>query len=90
MAIEQDPQFALAYVGLSDSYLLMPNYAGSDHEQSISKAEAAINHALTINPLLGEAHASLAGIKFSQGQLLAAEASYKKAIELAPNYTNSY
>jgi len=89
-AIKQDPRFALAYVGLSDSYLSLQNYTESDQEQSISKAEVAINRALIINPLLDEAHASLAGIKFSHGQLLEAETSYKKTIELAPNYTNSY
>lgn len=89
-AILQDPTFVLAYVGLSDSYLLMQQYGGSKQTESIELATQAIDQALAINPLLGEVHSSLASLKFSLGDLTAAETSFQKAIELSPNYADNY
>ena len=59
-AIERDPNFALGYVGLADTYLLLQQYVGVPSSEAMPKARAAVNRALQIDDSLAEAHASLA------------------------------
>ena len=87
-AVELDPQFALAWVGLADSYSLLINYGTLSLEESIPLQEDAVNHALAINDQLGEAYASQASILYQQSEK--AEAAYLKAIELSPNYAQAW
>src|SRR5215472_760627 len=61
-AIAADPQYALAYVGLADSYLLMPFYGAGPPQDCYPKAKAAAKKALELDDTLAEAHASLAYI----------------------------
>jgi serine/threonine protein kinase/tetratricopeptide (TPR) repeat protein len=64
-AARMDPQFALAYVGLADSYHLLPFYDSAvSSEQAFSKAEAAINNALALDDDLLEAYISRAMIRY--------------------------
>jgi TolB-like protein len=61
-AIDLDPAFALAYVGLADSYTLQTYLGGLPPDEGLVKAQAAVDKALELNDRLGEAHNSLAGI----------------------------
>src|SRR6201993_5514186 len=61
-AIAADPNYALAYVGLADSYVLMPLYGAGTPQDSNPKAKAAAQKALQIDDRLAEAHTSLAEI----------------------------
>jgi len=61
-AIDGDPNYALAYVGLADCYLQLEQYAGVPASQSLPKARAAADRALQIDDSLSEAHASSASI----------------------------
>jgi TolB-like protein/Tfp pilus assembly protein PilF len=85
-AVDNDPGFALAYVGLADSYIVMEQYAGVPSSESLPKARAAVLRALQIDDSLGEAHTSLALINEHLWQFADAEKEYKRAIELNPNY----
>jgi serine/threonine-protein kinase len=85
-AVDKDPSFALAYVGLSDCYSVMEQYAGVPSSEALPKARAAVLHALQIDDSLAEAHASLGLINEHSWQLADAEKEYKRAIELNPNY----
>jgi DNA-binding winged helix-turn-helix (wHTH) protein/Tfp pilus assembly protein PilF len=77
-AIDRDPDFALAYCGLADA-----NAMGGDW----NKAEPLAERALALDPSTGEAHASLGFLKmFWQWNWEAADAHFRKAIELNPNY----
>jgi TolB-like protein/DNA-binding winged helix-turn-helix (wHTH) protein/Flp pilus assembly protein TadD len=89
-AIDLDPAFALAYVGLADSYTLQTYLGGLPPDEGLVKAQAAVDKALELNDRLGEAHNSLAGIKDERGDLEGAEAAYQRALELKPNYARSY
>lgn len=87
-AIGSDPGFALAHVGLADAYLtLSANFkAGMEAEESTALAEPLLMRALDIQPGLGEAHASLGLVRQLQNNPVAAEAAYRTAMELRPNY----
>ena len=84
-AIAQDPQYALAYAALSDSYHLLPDLAGSDAGESFQKARAAALKALELDPSIAEAHAAVASVKEDYDwDWNGAEKEYKQAIELNP------
>ena len=89
-AIEKDPNFALAYAGLADTYdLLGGPEAGGDMppNEVLPKAKAAALKALEIDESLAEPHASLAHVKFFYDRdFSAAEREYRRAIELNPKY----
>jgi TolB-like protein len=62
-AIELDPGFALAYVGLADSYAEQVFLGVLAREEGLARARAAADKALALDDQLGEAYNSLAGIK---------------------------
>src|SRR5213082_2218970 len=85
-AIARDPNYALAYAGLSDAFILAPFYAGADRRESYSKAKEAALKALRLDPNLAEAHLALGKVLFfSEIDLAGAMREYKRAIELKPN-----
>ncbi len=85
-AIAQDPNYALAYAGLAQAYILVPFYADSDRLDAYSKAKDAALKALQLDPNLAEAHAALGKVLFfSEIDLHGAMREYKRAIELQPN-----
>jgi len=89
-ALEKDPNYALAYAGLADSYVLLANYSDSTPQEAYSKARAAATLALKINDNLAEAHTALAYIKAGYDwDFAGAEREYKRAIELNPNYATA-
>ena len=90
-AIEKDPKFALAYSGLADTYSLIPASGDFRPKEYLPQAKAAALKALELDPTLAEAHASLALVKlFYDYDWAGAEESYKRAIELNPNYATAH
>jgi TolB-like protein/tetratricopeptide (TPR) repeat protein len=86
LAADKDPTYALAYVGLSDSYVLLENYAGTPANESLPKAKAFAARALQLDNSLAEAHTSLGYVYTNLWQWKEAEDKFKRAIELNPNY----
>jgi adenylate cyclase len=85
-AIAHDPNYALAYAGLSSAYILSPFYAGADRLSTSPKAKEAALKALRLDPNLAEAHSALGKVLFfSEIDLAGAMREYKRAIELKPN-----
>lgn len=86
-AIELDPNYALAYAGLADSYILLGFYGADSPNEVMPKAKAAAVKALELDDSLAEAHNSLAYIHFTnEWDWRAAEKEFKKAIKLNPKY----
>jgi serine/threonine-protein kinase len=86
-AVALDPKFALAYAALADSRALLASYGLSPPRQIMPKAKAAAVQALELDEGLGEAHASLAFVRFLyEWDWQGAERSYKRASELNPGY----
>ena len=89
-AINKDPNYALAYVGLADSYTLLEPYAGTPAADVRPKAIAAVERALQLDDSLAEAHVSLGLIRQFSWNFGEAESEYKRAIELNPNCATAY
>ncbi len=89
-AIEKDPNYAMAYVGLADYYDVLPDYAPVAQAETVLKARAAAQKALAIDDSLAEAHATLADSYISEWEWGAAEREFKRALELNPNSANTH
>ena len=90
-ALEIDPNFALAYVGLADEYLWYKNTGYSSYEDILPKVKTAINKALEIDSTLGEAYSILSEISFSENlDWIERERNLKKVIELNPNSVDDH
>ncbi len=89
-AIEADPNYALAYVGLSDAYRARVVGGEMSPAEFMPKAKAAANKAVEIDNTLAEVHAALGHIIFwYDWDWNAAEDQYKLALELDPNSADS-
>ncbi len=90
-AVELDPEFALAWVGVADSHDLLTNYRDDlSDDEFIAVREHAIQRALAIDPSLGEAYASLGALNDDLDRGEESEVAYRRAIELSPNYATAY
>jgi TolB-like protein/Flp pilus assembly protein TadD len=89
-AIAKDPNYALAYAGLADSYLLLPNYGGAPTADVVPPARAAVTKALDLDDSLAEAHASLGLLDTLDLRLERAITHFERAIQLKPNYATAH
>jgi eukaryotic-like serine/threonine-protein kinase len=90
-AITKDPNYALAYAGLADSFSLLSDYGLVAPREAFPRAQVAALKSLEIQSNLAEAHASLAFIKTHydwdrSGGLL----EFQRAVELNPAYAISH
>ena len=89
-ALEQDPGYALAYVGMADCYYGMSNiYIPSS--EAMPKMKAAAIEALKRDDSLGEAHAALGMVKaLFDRDWWGAEREFERAIELNPGHAATH
>jgi serine/threonine-protein kinase len=86
-AVDLDPTYALAYVGIADTWIFRGWYAVLAPKETFPKAKAAATKALELDETLAEAHTSLAHIHLEfDHDWKAAEREYERAIELNPRY----
>jgi TolB-like protein/Tfp pilus assembly protein PilF len=90
-AIEKDPNYALAYSGLAETYVLFSSYDVAPADDSMPQAKAAALRALAIDDSLAEAHNAL-GFYLSnyEWDRDGSEKEYRRAIELKPNYSTAH
>ena len=90
-AIEKDPNYALAYSGLAETYVLFSSYDVAPANDSMPQAKAAALRALAIDDSLAEAHDAL-GFYLSnyEWDRDGSEKEYRRAIELKPNYATAH
>jgi serine/threonine protein kinase/tetratricopeptide (TPR) repeat protein len=85
-AIAADPNYALAYAGLGDTYNVIPSYrAGITSRQAALLSDAATRKALDLDDSLPEAHVARADFLTCTWKWREAEQEYRRAIELDPN-----
>ena len=90
-ALAADPAYALAYVGLADSYLVLKSLSLITPQEARDRVEAPLKRALEIDETLGEAHTSLAWVRFAYDwDWPAAEREFRRAIELQPNHATTH
>jgi TolB-like protein/Flp pilus assembly protein TadD len=88
-AIEKCPDYAPAYAGLADSYILLgdTSYGVLRPCEAMQIAKNAAVRAVEIDESLAEAHTSLASVKEQfERDFKGAEKEYKRAIALQPGY----
>ena len=87
LAIQRDPKFALAYIGIAEFYLnAAPLLTNRPPTERIPKAKEAILKALELDNSLAEAHNALAELKYKYDfDWSGAEEHFKQAISLDPN-----
>ncbi len=90
-ALQKDPNYALAYAGLADSYNMLGWWQFLPGQEAGPKAKQAALKALELDPLLPEAHASLAVVKADYGwDWTGEEEEIKEALRLNPSYESAY
>jgi tetratricopeptide (TPR) repeat protein len=90
-AADRDPQFALAYAGLADAYVFMGDYGINRPSEALDQAQTAVAKALSLDENLAEAHTTLGHLKlYYYWDWKDAEAQFKRAIDLEPNYAAAH
>jgi len=90
-AITKDPNYAPAYAGLAESYLLLPDYSDETPANTFPKARAAGEKALALDDKLPEAHVAM-GLIWQSGyfDFERAGRELRRATELNPNYAEAH
>jgi TolB-like protein/Tfp pilus assembly protein PilF/DNA-binding XRE family transcriptional regulator len=93
LAIEKDPRSAVARAGLADCYVTLGSWENGTMPpvQAMAKAKSAASIALELDGRLAEAHATLAyRTTHHDWDWATAEAQFRRALELNPNYAVSH
>jgi len=85
-----DPNYALAYAGLADCYVVLNYYVGTPTNETAPQAKEFAERAIAIDDQLAEPHASLGQVHKLSWHWAEAEREFKRAIELNPNYATAY
>jgi serine/threonine-protein kinase len=86
-AVEKDPSYALAFAGVSDSYVLLGWNSYLPPKEAFPKAKMAALRALRLDPDLGEAHAPLAAVLWlHEWQWQEAQSEFKRSLTHNPAY----
>jgi len=90
-ATSKDPDYALAYAGLADSYVILSVFGAASPQDSIPQARAAAKKALELDDTLAEAHASSGRIAGPYDfEFDRSIAEFERAIQLNPNYAMAH
>jgi len=90
-AIALDPNYALAYAGLAEAYVLLPFYTATAPLEAFPKGKAAALKALQLNDRLAEAHTALAYLLYlGDMDMAGSTAEFERAIALNPNYATAH
>jgi TolB-like protein/Tfp pilus assembly protein PilF len=85
-AIASEPEYAEAYDGICDSYVMLACRGVLPVRETFDKAKDAARKALAIDPELGEAHASLAHVRLHAWDWNGLDADFQRALELSPGH----
>jgi len=90
-AIAADPNYALAYAGLADTYNVAPSYdIGIASKQALSLADEASQKAVQLDDSLAETHTARAGALAFAWRWSEAEPEFRRAIEINPNSASAH
>jgi serine/threonine protein kinase/tetratricopeptide (TPR) repeat protein len=89
-AIEKDPLYALAYVGMAEAYATLPSFSNVSPGDGALKAKAAARKALEIDGTVSEAYVTLASVAADEWDWPEAERGFRRALELNPGYATAH
>jgi adenylate cyclase len=91
VALEKDPNYALAYAGTAFTWLMLGDAGIVSASEALPKLRAAISRALDLDDTLAEAHEISANAKFLYDwDWKGAEKEYLRSMELNPNYADAH
>jgi DNA-binding winged helix-turn-helix (wHTH) protein/TolB-like protein/tetratricopeptide (TPR) repeat protein len=90
-AIARDPNYALAYASLADSYALLGVFGMRAPREAFPEARRAVEKALAIDPDLAAAHTSLGQIRtIYEHDWEGGAREYQRALQLDPSMASTY
>jgi tetratricopeptide (TPR) repeat protein len=90
-AVVHDPGYALAYVGLADTYDLLREYSTMPDNAAFSRALAAARKAVELDDSLPEAHRALAFAEYyGNWDFVDGEKEFRRAIQLNPRDSDAH
>ena len=89
-AIEEDSMFNLAWIGLADTWVEMIFWHRVQDEDALPQARKAAQHALALDPGVGQAYGVLGAVELLERKIDSAEYHLRRSIELNPNYAFAY
>lgn len=89
-AIRKNPEYAMAYVGIADSYITLACRGMAPAKETFLKAKLAARKALDLDRDLADAHGSLAHLRLHDWDWEGLEEDFQRAIELNPEASVYY
>jgi TolB-like protein/Tfp pilus assembly protein PilF len=90
-SVDLDPDYALAWSGMADSYLMLGGWSVLEPKEAYPRASAAAVRAIELDANLAEPHATLGCYKtFYDRDWSGADREFRRAIELNPNYATAH
>lgn len=90
-AVERQPAYALAHVGIADAYIVLGDQGSLPSAEAMLKARGAALKGLELDPSLAEAQTSLAMVRTAYDwDWDAAENGFRRAIQLNPSYATAH
>ena len=90
-SIAADPNYALAYAGLADTYNVASSYGiGINSKQGISLGDQASKKAVELDDSFAEVHTARAGALANAWRWTESEAEFKRAIQINPNSATAH
>lgn len=85
------PDFALAYAGIADSYLILAAYSYMQPLQAAPLALEALNQAMALDSTVGETHATRGDLAFHvERDYALALREHDRAVALSPGYATAH
>ncbi|GMV92264.1 MAG: hypothetical protein AMXMBFR82_20420 [Candidatus Hydrogenedentota bacterium] len=85
-AIREDPQYALAYAGLTECYCLLGMFGFIDPKEAIPNAMKAGSRAIALDESLAEVHHAMGLVRTFCNEWASAREEFKRAIQLQPEH----
>jgi len=89
-AVDQDPNYAAAYAGLAEAYVLLGYAVDVPTKEAYEKARAAAERSLALDDTLAEGHAAFARYRWAILDFAGADREFRRAIELNPNLASAH
>ena len=85
-AVKEDPEYAIAYVGLADTFFLLGNYRHMPLAEATRSGREALAKALALEDGLAEAHTSLGNFLVHEYKFAEAKREFERAVAINPHY----
>jgi TolB-like protein/tetratricopeptide (TPR) repeat protein len=91
LALEKDPNYALAYAGIANTWLSRGDSGVVPAGEALPKLKAAVSRAMELDDTLAEVHEISANLKFVyEWDWTGAETEFQRAMQLNPNYADAH